>query len=43
MNQSTASTDNISADESELAEIISEVLERDSRRYSGFRETEAKP
>ena len=24
----------------ELAEAISEILERDSRRYSGFRETE---
>lgn len=24
----------------ELAEMISEILERDSRRYSGFRETE---
>ncbi len=24
----------------ELAERISEILERDSRRYSGFRETE---
>ena len=25
----------------ELAEAVSEILERDSRRYSGFRETEA--
>ncbi len=25
----------------ELAESLSEILERDSRRYSGFRETEA--
>lgn len=26
---------------SEIAEAVCEILERDSRRYSGFRETEA--
>lgn len=29
------------SDKSEIAEQICEILERDSRRYSGFRETEA--
>lgn len=27
-------------DKSEMAEQLCEILERDSRRYSGFRETE---
>lgn len=27
--------------QSDIAETVCEILERDSRRYSGFRETEA--
>lgn len=29
------------SDKSDIAEQLCEILERDSRRYSGFRETEA--
>ena len=34
-------TEELLRDKSEIAEQICEILERDSRRYSGFRETEA--
>ncbi len=41
MNEQLINTFSDAPEKSELAESLSELLERDSRRYSGFRETEA--